>query len=245
MQNGNHQSTKKLVAGSNQFSSNYFIVYLYKMDEVIDNEPKTTALPVPNENPVVPEGEVKPKKPRKPRKPMSEEHKAKCKESLAKAREASKKKRQKNAYVKKLKKKEDEKEKDDAIKAQILAEDSKDKEIEKLKKKLANLTLQDVLPKPKPKAKEEVLESIAEEATEEQAEQTAEPSPPSIATLTPKSKPKKKVEMMPKHEPTIIPEEEQKPNKTHTITKEKTSQLVKPQRRKKRRVRGMAKYGRN
>ena len=236
MQNGNHQSTKKLVAGSNQFSSNYFIVYLYKMDEVIDNEPKTTALPVPNENPVVPEGEVKPKKPRKPRKPMSEEHKAKCKESLAKAREASKKKRQKNAYVKKLKKKEDEKEKDDAIKAQILAEDSKDKEIEKLKKKLANLTLQDVLPKPKPKAKEEVLETI-EEATEE-----AEPSPPSPP---PKSKPKKKVEMMPKHEPTIIPEEEQKPNKTHTITKEKTSQLVKPQRRKKRRVRGMAKYGRN
>ena len=46
--------------------------------------------------------EPKPKKTRKPRKPMSEEHKAKLKESLAKARVASLEKRQSNKKDKEI-----------------------------------------------------------------------------------------------------------------------------------------------
>jgi hypothetical protein len=214
---------------------------LYKMSELdswlndngVENAPAPAPAPAPepeqNLNPVVPEGEVKPKKPRKKRAPMSAEHKAKCVASLAKAREASKAKRQKNAYVKRIKKKEEEKAKDDIIKAQILADNSntdKDKEIAKLKKQLESLTLQDVVKKPKPKV-EKPLPTIDE-----------------LNESEPPQQPSKNVEMnIDEVKPVNIPEQTENIKENHTITKEKTSQIVKA-RRKPRRFKGMAKYGR-
>jgi lipopolysaccharide export LptBFGC system permease protein LptF len=148
--------------------------------------------------------------------------------SLAKAREASKAKRQKNAYVKRIKKKEEEKAKDDIIKAQILADNSntdKDKEIAKLKKQLESLTLQDVVKKPKPKV-EKPLPTIDE-----------------LNESEPPQQPSKNVEMnIDEVKPVNIPEQTENIKENHTITKEKTSQIVKA-RRKPRRFKGMAKYG--
>lgn len=177
--------------------------------------------------------DVKEKKPKKKRAPMSEEHKAKCRESLIKAREASKKKRQKNAYVKKIKKKEEEKAKDDQIKKTILNDD-KDKEIAMLKKKLESLTLQDVVQKPEPKPKQQEPLPTIDEVDE--APTPLKDEPP---------KPPKKVEMkIEEVEPPVKPIPVENVNKTHTITREKTSQMVKPKRRKPKRLKGMAKYGR-
>ncbi len=101
------------------------------------------------------EPEVKPKKEKKKRKPMTPEHKAKVMAGLAKARAASALARAKRGQVKKIKKADEEAERDAIIRKDLLKKtqksDEKDKRIEELEKKLASLTLQDVVKKPKAK----------------------------------------------------------------------------------------------
>lgn len=113
------------------------------------------------ENATTPKTKVK-----KPRKPMSAEHKAKALEALKKAREASKLARGKKAQAKKIIKSKKEEETDDIIRTALLEKttksDAKDKEIERLQKKLAGLTLQDVIPKQKKVAFKEPLPTIEE-----------------------------------------------------------------------------------
>tara|TARA_R110002167_G_scaffold83638_3_gene227049 strand:+ start:1143 stop:1715 length:573 start_codon:yes stop_codon:yes gene_type:complete len=117
------------------------------------------------ETEVATEPEVPPKKPRKPKKKMSEHHKAKCVESLKKAREASAIKRKEKAEYKKIMKKKA----DDDIKEIINnsrakdkeTNDEKDKIILRLQKQLNNLTLNDVISKPKRPVKK--METIIED----------------------------------------------------------------------------------
>ena len=111
---------------------------------------------------------------KKPRKPMSAEHKKKVLESLKKAREASKLARGKNSQAKKILKKKKNDETDEIIRRSLLEktvkDNEKDIEIKRLKKQLDNLTLQDVIPKPKKKPK---MEPIVEETE-------PEPEPPVV-----------------------------------------------------------------
>lgn len=195
-----------------------------KEPEVKDLAPPVEQKEIINSNPTPEQVAEKPKKTRKPRKPMSDEHKKKCRESLAKAREASKAKRQKNAYIKRLKKKEEEKEKDDQIKQQILNDD-KDKEIAELKKKLNSLTLQDVVKKPEPKP----LPTIEEV---EESKQETEP---------PKNMKMEIEKVQPPEEPVVISEPVNDIKQNHNIYKEKTRL---DQKRKFKRRKGMARYGR-
>jgi len=113
------------------------------------------------ENATAPKTKVK-----KPRKPMSAEHKAKALEALKKAREASKLARGKKAQAKKIIKSKKEEETDDIIRKSLLEKttksDAKDKEIERLQKKLDGLTLQDVIPKIKKVSFKEPLPKIEE-----------------------------------------------------------------------------------
>ena len=116
---------------------------------------------------------IKPKvKVKKPRKPMSAEHKAKVVESLKKAREASKLARGKKSQVKKIKKMKADEETDDIIRNSLLEKskknDEKDLEIKRLMKKLENMTLQDVLPKPKREESVAVLEQVAKPSQKEE-----------------------------------------------------------------------------
>lgn len=108
-----------------------------------------------------------PKKVRKPKKKMSEHHKAKCVESLKKAREASAIKRKEKAEYKKImKKKADDEMKEIINNSRALdkeSNDEKDKIILRLQKQLNNLTLNDVISKPKPKRPVKKMETIIED----------------------------------------------------------------------------------
>ena len=123
----------------------------------------------------------KPKKEKKKRKPMTPEHKAKLVEGLKKARERSNFLRKKRAEAKKILKRKEDEEVDRIIQENLLEKsrksDEKDKEIERLKKKLESLTLQDVIKKPKkkkverpptpePEIEEEVEDIIQEETAQ-------------------------------------------------------------------------------
>jgi len=135
--------------------------------EIVDNakliarrdEEAPEILPTIPEEPkeVVAEEKPLPKKEKekKKRKPMSAEHKAKVMAGLAKARAASALARAKRGQVKKIKKADEEAERDAIIRKDLLKKtqksDEKDKRIAELEKKLASLTLQDVVKKPKAK----------------------------------------------------------------------------------------------
>ncbi len=207
------------------------------IESVIGEKPVVDAVEEVNNNPT-PE-EIKPKKERKKRKPMSAEHKAKALEALKKAREASKAKRQKNAYVKRLKKKEEEKAKDDEIKKQILADDDKDKEIAKLKKQLESLTLQDVVKKPTPKQQEPLptIEEVNEVVPVVPTNKLPTAHPKNIEMRVEEPKEEKPSPPSPVSKPVASEAEEHK-------IEEKTTKIVRPQRRKPKRYKGMAKYGR-
>ena len=122
---------------------------------------------------------------KKPRKPMSAEHKAKVIAALDKARKASSLARQKRAEVKKIKKRDEDEERDDIIRKDILRKstknDDKDKKIQELEKKLAGLTLQDVVKKPK---KVKVIDTPIE--VEEDIEEANVPAPMIQVLETPK-----------------------------------------------------------
>tara|TARA_R110001592_G_scaffold27919_1_gene103373 strand:- start:9113 stop:9703 length:591 start_codon:yes stop_codon:yes gene_type:complete len=114
------------------------------------------------------DNEIPPKKPRKPKKKMSEHHKAKCVESLKKAREASAIKRKEKAEYKKImKKKADDEMKEIINNSRALdkeSNDEKDKIILRLQKQLNSLTLNDVISKPKPKKRPvKKMETIIED----------------------------------------------------------------------------------
>ena len=98
---------------------------------------------------------------------MSEHHKAKCVESLKKAREASAIKRKEKAEYKKImKKKADDEMKEIINNSRALdkeSNDEKDKIILRLQKQLNNLTLNDVISKPKPKRPVKKMETIIED----------------------------------------------------------------------------------
>ena len=136
------------------------------MTEIIDPAIKMIVEPVVEG---VVETEIPPKKTRKPKKKMSEHHKAKCVESLKKAREASAIKRKETAEYKKImKKKADDEMKEIINNSRALdkeSNDEKDKIILRLQKQLNNLTLNDVISKPKPKPKRQVkkMETIIED----------------------------------------------------------------------------------
>tara|TARA_R110000824_G_scaffold107609_1_gene253968 strand:- start:223 stop:882 length:660 start_codon:yes stop_codon:yes gene_type:complete len=117
---------------------------------------------------------------KKPRKPMSAEHKAKVIAALAKAREASALSRQKRAEVKKIKKRDADEERDDIIRKDILRKstkaDDKDKKIQELEKRLAGLTLQDVVKKPQAKQpKVKVIDTQEPEVIENDRDFTSTP----------------------------------------------------------------------
>ena len=84
---------------------------------------------------------------------MTPEHKAKVMAGLAKARAASALARSKKSEVKKIKKANENEERDEIIRKDLLKKtqksDEKDKRIAELEKKLASLTLQDVVKKPR------------------------------------------------------------------------------------------------
>jgi len=116
----------------------------------------------------------KPKKEKKKRKPMTPEHKAKLLEGLKKAREKSNLMRKKRSEAKKIIKQKENEEVDRILHENLLSkgkkEDDKDKEIERLKKKLESLTLQDVIKKPRKKTRPptpEPIQEIEEELEEE------------------------------------------------------------------------------
>ena len=121
----------------------------------------------------------KPVKEKKQRKPMTPEHKAKVLAALSKAREASALSRQKKAEVKKIKKRDADEETDEIIRKDLLKKtaknDAKDDRIAALEKQLSNITLQDVIKKPKAKKPMKVIEEEIEEEPEEEAE--APPAP--------------------------------------------------------------------
>ena len=138
------------------------------MTEIIDPAIKMIVEPIV-ESVVEPrvDTEILPKKVRKPKKKMSEHHKAKCVESLKKAREASAIKRKEKAEYKKImKKKADDEMKEIINNSRALDKDSndeKDKIILRLQKQLNNLTLNDVISKPKPKRPVKKMETIIED----------------------------------------------------------------------------------
>ena len=121
----------------------------------------------------------KPKKEKKKRKPMTPEHKAKLLEGLKKARERSNLMRKKRSEAKKIIKRKEDEEVERILHENLLAkgkkEDDKDKEIQRLKKKLESLTLQDVIKKPKKKKVERIPTPEPEELTEEEPEPEPEP----------------------------------------------------------------------
>jgi len=123
----------------------------------------------------------KPKKEKKKRKPMSPEHKAKLLEGLKKAREKSNLMRKKRSEAKKIIKRKEDEEVDRILHENLLSkgkkEDDKDKEIERLKKKLENLTLQDIIKKPKKKKVERIPTPEPEEEPEQEEEPELEPEP--------------------------------------------------------------------
>ena len=139
-----------------------------------DNELSPSTTPTPTEAPTLndflppkPSEPIDiPKKVKKPRKPMTAEHKEKLLSALVKAREQSKIKRGKTAQAKKILKEE-------KNRKSLMAKDkpdARDAEIDNLKKKLKEMTLQDVLPKEPIRAKVEkikvekkVMEVIPEE----------------------------------------------------------------------------------
>lgn len=119
----------------------------------------------------------KPKKEKKKRKPMTPEHKAKLLEGLKKAREKSNLMRKKRSEAKKIIKRKENEEVDRILHENLLSkgkkEDDKDKEIERLKKKLESLTLQDVIKKPKKKVRPPTPEPV--EISEPESEPEPEP----------------------------------------------------------------------
>lgn len=141
------------------------------------------------EEEITPKKEKKEKKPKekKPRKPMTPEHKAKLLAGLQKARMASNLARAKRSQVKKIQKEKEAEEVDRILRENLLAKskktDDKDKEIERLKKKLESLTLQDVIKKPpkkirqRPPTPEEyiILQEIEEPEEIEESEPEPEP----------------------------------------------------------------------
>ena len=146
-----------------------------------DNELSPSTTPTPTEAPTLndflppkPSEPIDiPKKVKKPRKPMTAEHKEKLLSALVKAREQSKIKRGKTAQAKKILKEEKNRETDNIIRKSLMAKDkpdARDDEIDNLKKKLKEMTLQDVLPKEPMKRKVEkvvvekkVMDDIPEE----------------------------------------------------------------------------------
>ena len=131
----------------------------------------------------------KPVKEKKQRKPMTPEHKAKVLAALSKAREASALSRQKKAEVKKIKKRDADEETDEIIRKDLLKKtaknDAKDDRIAALEKQLSNITLQDVIKKPKAKKPMKVIEEEIEEEAEEEPEEEAEEEAPAIPKKTP------------------------------------------------------------
>ena len=147
------------------------------MSDILDTDdelsPSTTPTPTeaPILNDILPPKEIK--KEKKARKPMTPEHKEKILAALTKAREQSKIKRGKTAQAKKILKEEKNRETDEIIRKSLMAKDkpdTRDEEINNLKKKLKEMTLQDVLPKEPMKRKVEkvvvekkVMDDIPEE----------------------------------------------------------------------------------
>jgi hypothetical protein len=127
----------------------------------------------------------KPKKEKKKRKPMTPEHKAKLLEGLKKAREKSNLMRKKRSEAKKIIKQKENEEVDRILHENLLSkgkkEDDKDKEIERLKKKLESLTLQDVIKKPRKKTRPPTPEPIQE--IEEELEEEPEPEPEKLEII--------------------------------------------------------------
>tara|TARA_R110000823_G_scaffold58658_2_gene141170 strand:- start:691 stop:1296 length:606 start_codon:yes stop_codon:yes gene_type:complete len=123
--------------------------------------------------------ETKPKKEKKKRKPMTPEHKAKVMAGLAKARAASALARAKRSEVKKIKKADENEERDEIIRKDLLKKtaksDEKDKRILALEKKLASLTLQDVIKKPKAKKIKVIDDDYEEEETSPYTLENPEP----------------------------------------------------------------------
>jgi len=132
---------------------------------------------------IIDEPPSKPKKERKKKKPMSEHHKKKCIESLKKAREASALKRKEKAEYKKIMKQKDDEEMKEIIRKSRAKDkednEEKDKIILRLQKQLNNLTLQDVIPKPKKKPKQ-MITIIEDEHEEPPSNQTKAPDPKPI-----------------------------------------------------------------
>ena len=158
----------------------------------LESNPDETAenieMEIKEEN-ITPKKEKKEKKEKvkKQRKPMTPEHKAKLLAGLSKARLASNLARAKRKQVKKIQKEQEDAEVDRILRENLLSKskktDDKDKEIERLKKKLENLTLQDVIKKPKknkrsnlerPLTPEPMAQLEREEDIAEQAEESEE-----------------------------------------------------------------------
>ena len=137
--------------------------------------------------------EPPPKPKRKVKRPMSEHHKAKCVESLKKAREASAIKRAKTAEAKRIIKKEEDQKLDDIINNSRQKEKSdnaeKDKIILRLQKQLDNITLNDVIKKPPAKQpkKPKMVTIIEDEIIEEKPIPIPIPIPvpPKVISKTP------------------------------------------------------------
>ena len=136
--------------------------------EKVEENLELSVMPTIPEDAVLeaPKKKEKATKEKKPRKPMSAEHKEKVLKALVKAREASNLARAKRTEVKKIKKRDADADLDEIIRKDILKKtaksDDKDKKIQELEKKLAGLTLQDIVKKPKPKPK--VLEEEEDES---------------------------------------------------------------------------------
>ena len=157
-----------------------------KEAEIVEEAPKI--LPPIIEEPTEVEKEEKPKKEKKKRKPMTAEHKAKVMAGLAKARAASALARAKKSEVKKIKKADENEERDEIIRKDLLKKtkksDEKDKRIEELEKKLASLTLQDVIKKPKAKKIKVIDDDYDDEETAPYTLQNPEPPKKSIRKTT-------------------------------------------------------------
>ena len=135
--------------------------------------------------------EPTPKPKRKAKKPMSEHHKAKCIASLKKAREASAIKRAKTAEAKRIIKKEESDKLDSIINNSRQKEkhdnEEKDKIILRLQKQLDNITLNDIIKKPKPTVKKPKMVTIIEDEIMEEIEEKPMPipAPPKVISKTP------------------------------------------------------------
>ena len=161
------------------------------MTEEYDEENNSTSESEPAENieiEIIEEEEPpkeKPKKEKKKRKPMTPEHKAKLLEGLKKAREKSNLMRKKRSEAKKIIKRKENEEVDRILHENLLSkgkkEDDKDKEIARLKKKLENLTLQDVIKKPKKNKRPPTPEPLY--VSEEEPEPEPEPEPEKLEII--------------------------------------------------------------